>query len=60
MPLFHEHVPSAVVGLLGALGLLAGLRRGLTISDFDYDLPQQRHDLLRLESLHWHTSFPAA
>ena len=38
----------AVVGLLSDFCFLAGLRGGLSIGDFHFDLPQRRHDLLRL------------
>jgi hypothetical protein len=46
-----EFFSPAVVALLGDLGVPAGLRRGLTIRDFYFHLPQQRHDLLRFVSL---------
>ena len=48
----------AVVGLPGDLGIPARLWGGLSVRDFQFNLPQHRYDLLRLLFLHRHTSFP--
>jgi integrase len=49
-----ELFPPAVVRLNGDLCLLASLRCALPVRYFNFNLPQQRHDLLRLVFLHRH------
>lgn len=53
-----KFLPPAVEGLRCGLDFVAGLRGGLSVRDLDFNLPQQRHDLLRLVFPHRHTSFP--
>src|SRR5271155_4760546 len=49
-----ELFPPAVVRLNGDLCFLAGLGGVLPVCDFYFNLPQQRHNLLRLVFLHRH------
>jgi hypothetical protein len=50
----------AVEGLHGDLGFLAGLRGGLSVGDPYFNLPQQRHALLRLVPSYRHVQLPSS
>jgi len=56
---FSKQFP-LIHGAFADLRFFAGVRRGFPVRNLHFNLPQQRHNLLRLLPFHRHTSFPPA